>query len=445
MAMLSKRGSIFREVIETFIDDRRDAKLEGKNVKEQVRLAQRYKYPTWLADAARRVEQIQAVTHVIKATHPDAKGTSLHVASSSLTDHEKVGSGSLKSQHMDVVGNAAALDVYKFLKLELEGLQLLAWFQKGDVDLLSALDDDLDIATTWAAAFKSLERTPEKFVSHSKTKQLYWSVTGKPAEDQGYQLLQPVFSSSFAQELHQNIQDVLYGEINKEARKARREERGHVAENRVYSQLAVRKIGGTKPQNISQLNSERGGVNYLLASLPPTWDLKRKADLLAVDSAFRLFHRDDRVRLLLNHLVKLLKDDPKAVMETRKKREAIEKELLQSLAAFCAEITENLEPGWSRDARCQLPLYERLWLDNARRELPVREGFLAVDQDFIDAYEHQEWPNQVAQRFAHWLNDILRRGGLPVGDTEHIRWAKEAIVYVKWLNAHQSGLTSVDS
>ena len=38
-----------------------------------------------------------------------------------------------------------------------------------------------------------------------------------------------------------------------------------------YASLAVQELGGTKPQNISQLNSERRGDNYLLASLPPVW------------------------------------------------------------------------------------------------------------------------------------------------------------------------------
>ena len=38
-----------------------------------------------------------------------------------------------------------------------------------------------------------------------------------------------------------------------------------------YPDLAVQSFGGTKPQNISRLNSLRGGKSYLLRSTPPIW------------------------------------------------------------------------------------------------------------------------------------------------------------------------------
>lgn len=448
MDILQERGRRFRAVIESFIKERWDAKRKGKSDEEQAIDAPNYEYATWLAEAARRVEQIQAVTHILKATHPYAKGTSLHVTSLPFIDHGEVGSYSLRNQERDVVGNAAALDVYKFLKLEVENRQLLSWFEADDEDLLAALNADLDLSRTWAAAFKRLERTPEKFVSHSKAKQLYWSVSGEPTENEGFHLLQPLFSSSFAQELHHDIQETLYGEANKEARKARREGKAHDAVNRVYMQLAVRKIGGTKPQNISQLNSERGGINYLLASLPPTWDQNNYPNLLAVGSALTGFRNYDGVNVLLKNLQTMLKDSPKASIETRTRREVIEKALGQSLAAFGAEIRQSLEPGWSRNVSCSLPLYEKLWLDCDRRELPVREAHAQIDQEFIDTYKRQEWPDEVAQGFAAWLNSVLRKAGLPVGDVEHVHWARQArqaIVDVDWSKVHQRDFISVKS
>ena len=79
------RRILFQSAITGFIEARREAKLKGKE--DDASTASKYEYATWLADAARRVGQIQAVTHVLKATHPDARGSSLHVAPSGLPRH----------------------------------------------------------------------------------------------------------------------------------------------------------------------------------------------------------------------------------------------------------------------------------------------------------------------------------------------------------------------
>jgi CRISPR-associated protein Csy1 len=79
MNELTDRGKAFRAAIADFIDTRREAKLKGKD-EDDADTASKYDYATWLTDAARRVSQIQAVTHVLKATHPDARGSSLHIA-----------------------------------------------------------------------------------------------------------------------------------------------------------------------------------------------------------------------------------------------------------------------------------------------------------------------------------------------------------------------------
>src|SRR5690625_5846745 len=85
----TSRNKIFRSDIASFIEQRRDAKLKGA---DSEKAAEKYEYAVWLADAARRVSQIQAVTHVLKATHPDARGSSLYVAPSELQQHAEVGS-----------------------------------------------------------------------------------------------------------------------------------------------------------------------------------------------------------------------------------------------------------------------------------------------------------------------------------------------------------------
>ncbi|WP_363324084.1 type I-F CRISPR-associated protein Csy1 [uncultured Nocardioides sp.] len=175
------RAEHFRSAITQFIYERREAKLKGDN---DAAKASRYEYATWLADAARRVAQIQAVTHVLKATHPDARGSSLHAPPQSLPSHAEVGSHTLGADFAeDIVGNAAALDVFKFLKVEVDGRRLWDWMLDKDADLQRALSSDSETAAEWMRAFTGLVRQDVQPISHVLAKQVYWCVGNDPADD----------------------------------------------------------------------------------------------------------------------------------------------------------------------------------------------------------------------------------------------------------------------
>lgn len=437
MSKESVRGSriqCFHSSVAAFIEARREAKLKGD---DDAATASKYEAATWLADAARRVSQIQAVTHVLKATHPDARGSSLHVAPMGLPQHAEIGTHVLGDAYAeDVVGNAAALDVFKFLKLEVDGRRLLDWMQESDEDLRDALHDDPAIATEWMKAFGGLVRTEGEPVSHEAAKQVYWLVGVDPIEDSDYQLLQPMFSSSLAHAVHADIEDVRFGEANKLARQAWRDKKPSDAVYRDYRDLAVRKLGGTKPQNISQLNSERRGNNYLLSSLPPRWRRVEFRSLKSSPDVWVRFGQFGQVSQLVKELSDFLLSGPKPTFDTRIAREGIEQALGGQLAQFANTAREVLVPGWTRDLGCDLTLDEKLWLDPGRVGLPHRSDLpqhQADDAAFDVAYHWGDWPDQVAGRFANWLNGRLRDAGLKaLGDAEYVHWARQAIVEAAW-------------
>jgi CRISPR type I-F/YPEST-associated protein Csy1 len=431
---MTARLQQFKAAIASFIDARREAKRNGEG--NDPGGAARYEYRNWLADAARRVGQIQAVTHVLKATHPDAKGSSLHVVPATLPARAEIGSHVLGDGFTeDVVGNAAALDVFKFLKVEVEGRRLLDWMQAGDADLKAALSDDPDEASAWMTAFASLVWQDTAPASHPMAKQVYWLVGDDPQDDANYHLLQPMFSSSLAHAVHADIQDSRFGEDNMAARKAFRERVPHDAPYREYRDLAIRRLGGTKPQNISQLNSERRGLNYLLASLPPPAWKSGGTHLLKQDSAFDGLLWFGNMSGLVRTLAEFLGDEPPPTMETRRRREAIERAIGQELAMYGATIRGQYEAGWTRNHECQLPRCEQLWLDPDRSMLPLRADpqEQADDLEFNDAYQFGEWADEVAGRFGDWLNARLHRFGLlEVSLPERRHWAAQAILEVAW-------------
>lgn len=429
----SPRSEAFRLAIAAFIDERREAKLKGKEPDTDA--VSKYDYGSWLADAARRVSQIQAVTHVLKATHPDARGSSLHVKPQQLSMHAEVGTHLLGEDFAtDVVGNAAALDVFKFLKLQVDGQRLLDWVQAQDEDLAQALHDDPATAKAWLSAFGGLVRLGGQPATHDLAKQVYWLAGNDAADDSQFHLLQPLFSSSLTHAVHEDIQAARFGEANTALRKARREKQEAQGVNREYSGLVVRKLGGTKPQNISQLNSDRGGVNYLLPSLPPEWKSAEGPRLAGRTSAIEVFGRQRAVRELIAELAAFLKTDPPANMATRLRREGIEQALGAQLPVF-AEHVQNTRPlGWTRDAACELPECEKLWLDTGRADPDGRgTDHSEQDQAFERAYHWGDWPDEVAGRFANWVNAQLRAAGIEgLGDAEYHHWGKQAIVEAAW-------------
>lgn len=434
------RAAQFRAAIAGFIDARREAKLKGQDADADAGPAARYEYAAWLADAARRVAQIQAVTHVLKATHPDARGSSLYVAPSSLPPRAEIGSHQLGPDFAtDVVGNAAALDVFKLLKLEVDGRPLLHWMQARDPDLQLALSPDADTASAWMRAFAALVRQDAAPATHPMAKQVYWLVGDDPQDDAHYHLLQPVFASALAHHVHVDIQTARFGEANTEARQAFRTGKPSQTTYVDYRGLVARKLGGTKPQNVSQLNSERGGVNYLLPSLPPAaWKESRTQRVSTRESAFEAFAFFGGVRELLRELTALLRSDPDPTADTRDRRDTILRALGEELAMFGAAVRVQYPPGWTRDPACRLPRAEALWLDPERTELaprndPARPDWAEDDLAFHREYHEGRWADEVAARFGRWLNDHLRKKGLVMlGEAEMKHWARQTVSDVAW-------------
>ena len=410
-----ERSSAIRALILGFLHQRLSDKLEKLPADDPKRseLQQQFVPSVWLDDAARRVSQIQAVTHSLKPIHPDAKGSSLFREPSGLPALAEVGSHSLGAQFdTDVVGNAAALDVYKFLKLSLDGKSLLDLACSRDADLALALSDDSAQAAPWLEAFASLADARGKPSSHTQAKQVYWLTGSDPHDDQQFHLLAPLYPTSLAHRIYQLLQDDRFSDEAKAARAARKAGDHHDRPVREYSNLAIQKLGGTKPQNISQLNSERRGDNALLASLPPVWKSSEFRPILQSTSLFIAFGQRKAVWQQARALRLFLAADPAPTMDTRRRRAEWVDNLIDELVQFTAGM-HTLPAGWTQAADCQLPLAHRQWLD------PEGAGPGTDDPG-----------EQVAEDFANWLNAQLRPP-LPVGDLEFVAWRKLAREAVK--------------
>ncbi len=419
-----------RAVILQFINQRLQEKLsklktsDADYEQKRDKLLSSYHYETWLEDAARRVAQIQQVTHAAKYTHPDSKGSSFYSAGNPAAGDNYLGTHSIASLHPDVVGNAAALDVYKFLKLPVGDVSLLDLAMADSAEFCAAMSEDQEQASAWAKAFASLPDETKATASHTFSKQLYWPLEADDA-DPNYHLISPLFSSALAQEVWTHIREHRFSEEAKAARDARFNKAWFDHDSFEYPNMVVQKFGGSNQQNVSQLNSNRYGENYLLASLPPHWNADLIRPPLKVYSVFpNVFGRRREVLTAVKDLILFLEahyhperpaDDPKN-MEVREKAREKVRAVIDEFFHFSASVWD-LEPGWSADEDCNLPEEECCWLD---------QGRVLIDEDFAKTYRRGDWKEKVAVCFANWLNARLASGKkkLPVGKAEFDEWKK---------------------
>lgn len=424
----------WRAEIEQFLQERLQTKLDKLKPDDPQcdEVIASFVRDVWIEDAARRVQQIQAVTHSLKPIHPDARGTNLYVEPAQLPVLAELGSHALGADFAgDVVGNAAALDVYKFLKLQVGGQSLLAALLAEDAAAMQALHDDPAQAKALRDAFVSITAARAGGPSsHGRAKQLYWLTGDDAADDAQYELLAPLYATSLAHAVFGEIQEHRFGDANKAARIAYRERKSHEGIFYSYQKLAAQKMGGTKPQNISQLNSERGGVNYLLVSMPPQgWSSNNVRLPVHQKSVFKEnFGKLPRVSETLQALRSFLASNPRKNRTTRLHLETLMDSLTYEVVVLAESYHQTLPAGWTEDQDrfSKLDKYQQLWLDPQRAELADESPFMEkpLSTEFLtfkQAWHWMDWPAEIMKAFAGWLSNEL---GPQFGDAESRQWRK---------------------
>ncbi|MCY4641267.1 MAG: type I-F CRISPR-associated protein Csy1 [Gammaproteobacteria bacterium] len=420
-----------RHAMADFIDKQLAEKLEKEKDKNKRRgLREKHQPAAWIDDAARRINRnsittrLRLATHAIKYSHPHARGSSLYCDGCEVAGENLVASHILgKKMPLDVVGNAASLDVYKFLSLEVDGVPLWRRARDQDAALLAALPGSPEENQVWVETFATLAQNDPKPMSHPLAKQVYW-----PLGENDYHLLQPLFPTSLVQRFSDILRKARFSDETKAAREAKRSKKPHAHGYRDWPNLLIQKFGGTKPHNISQLNSERHGEAWLLPSVPPQWESKGLRPPLIVDTVFkRLPHELSRKAEELGcYLVSVRNWSNKDIRDGRAYRVSA---IIDELIEYAMRI-QSLEAGWSANENCKLSDAECCWLD------PYRD-----DGDFQQQCSSTDWPRDIADRFGKWLNSrLLEHYKLAVGDPEHNEWQRE---FKEELADHLRGVKNV--
>ena len=399
------------DAIKKFLSERKDERIKKKvkaSMTEEEKLAveqeakDEFSLDSWLPNAAKRAGQLSLVSHPGKFSHPSSKTSSI------IASAQKKPDGFLRtgndSGELDVFGNAAALDVYKFLSIELkDGKSVLEHIEQGSGTIRKELKTKTASYEEIQQGFMKIKQRDNAPTTSGKVKQVYFPVNGE------YHLLSILTPSGLMFKLRNKIQDIRFSEQVKEARLARRKQDFNENGFAEILNLSVVGFGGTKPQNISVLNSKYGGKSYLLRSMPPILE-KRKIKLpknnFFINSLWIKAFADS-----FKSLHKLIAIDYNNI-KIRDARDNIIQYIIDQVIEKMWAI-RRYEGRWSAaDNYARLPAYQKIWLDNVRKE---------------ERETNDEWLDKVISELARWFilayKKVLGKKAKLLADDElaHIR------------------------
>lgn len=381
--------------VQQFLDERKSTWLKAKlksskeDLDKQVELESeandKFWLNTWLPDAASRASQITMVSHPSKFSHPNAKTSALVATKQSKAD------GYLRSGNvayeLDVFGNAAAMDVYKFLSVVLsDNRTILDHLEENSAEIQSLLAIDSANYEDMRLSFLKIKDVGTKSKTDPLVKQVYFPV------DDGYHLLSLLTPSGLLCKVKERIDTMRFSDEAKEAREFRngKEKKHHAVGFSDVLNLTITAYGGTQPQNVSVLNSRNAGRAYLLPTLPPLFDSRQVR--LPKNNFFKDTLNPRQFKDAFAPLHRLLMSDKNNI----KIRTAIQKhvqeivlQVLYQAQGVRAQGVRSHGTGWSQKEYFEnLPDQQRIWLDDANHDA---------------RHETNNWLDEVLSDFARWI------------------------------------------
>ncbi|UOO82558.1 type I-F CRISPR-associated protein Csy1 [Uruburuella testudinis] len=388
-------------------------------------LKQKYLPARWIAsDALRFATQLKFGSHISKGVHPDAKGDNIYFQTAFTLPPHLAGSQLLSEPALDANGNAAALPLAAFLNLTIDDagrLKLRDLLQENHAALQGCFADDeaesARICTVFQTALKAEIDQP---VCHERNKQILWPLGEDAAVRDDYVCLVPLHPSALVHEVYQRIHQIRYGEASKAAKEARfKHKENEMQPYFTTLPMGVVKLGGSQPQNVSQLTSRQGGLNYLLPALPPQFARDGAYQLKPQHASF--FNRSLRYacREPFENLKRVVVAK-KSIMQIRHLRQDALEHMLGIILDLAEHIQTAKPAGWSRDFP-QLPQAQKYWLDPNRAAL---EG----EADFQTGWGN-DWETTVQQHFTLWLNSWFKqqfpKKAAEFNDAEYQQWYRD--------------------
>jgi len=372
----------------------------------------------WLNEWTSKAKDISFATHVAKLTHSSSKGSSVFDSSQDVLG-QYLDTASLSIKAVDTASdNAASLPIADILNINVNGHSVLSCLKNNEIGMFLEFCDDPDTVNAWVDSLKQAYDDSNK-KSFFLNKQIYF-----PVETEQYHLLLPLVSSSLAQNLHEEFQE-LFSDEQKQAKERRKSNKYSDVTIVSYPNKAVLNVTQSNHSNASKLNGTRGGRLSLLSCAPPQWNSK----LPSYKNKNSLFDRGLSVRLndgitgLRNYLL-VLKNKELSLSKPQRNA-AIKGKVSNIIAGFFDFVlmvnTSENKQGWTMETN--LPLRQQLLFEPWRNDGEVEE-----------ILSNSLWQEQLGKDFGRWLNKQLntsKKGSLQLTPIHEALWSSWFLIELK--------------
>ncbi len=347
---------------------------------------EKYSSRNWFLTLYKNLHKLFPSTHIGKFSHPDVK-----ISLQNQNFQNTIGylcNGNFRTILQDYIVNAAYLPYVKTLESCMpDGKTVREHLQTSSDTLKEFIQFDKKEYEDLQDAYRSMmEQSKHSDKTNHRLKQVYF-----PLGNDQYRVFTLLPCSTLIWELKTRVR----------SREWNQEKKQRIA----YIDHVNRKYGGTKPQNISYLNNEKGGNSILLSSFPPI--LKRDYKLPATNffSLIRIYRpkyfspQKSPIVLLFDTLHDNLVHDPNSQWARRKKVGIIRSIMERAVILPAETIRRNAPPGWSlKDTYSKLPVFQKAWLD------PYRP------KDILDTSSVPEnWQDHIARQISGFITSTFRR------------------------------------
>ncbi|UNU73184.1 type I-F CRISPR-associated protein Csy1 [Moraxella nasovis] len=387
----------------------------------------KYQKSAWLIEAKKMAEHVQVGTHVSKGVHSSSRGDNVNF--NQAVGHDFVNTKTIESRFLDANSPRGAIDLplVSFFEWEIAdtGVKMREAILQNSSAVQACFADDLDLSKQFQQTFLDcLNNQIKQPKTHESNKQILWALTQDTdsADDgNGYVTLVPLYPAVLAHEFFQMVNQKRYSDENKLARDNRTKKTAKQQPYLTMKDMATVQLGGTKPQNVSQLMSKQGGRNYLLPSMPPIFRQSQGIRLSPNEaSIFATKALEYKAKDALQSLFNLIKTNYNNV-NIRDARKAILSDIAYQVISMGETLQTVRSAGWSKDYH-NLSMNQKYWLDPKRAELDGEEEFKL-------ARETKDWRAAIEVDFANWLQAIFRREFKAIAhdfaDPEHLEWRRE--------------------
>lgn len=335
-------------------------------------------------------------THVLKFSHSSSVGAGIDIEKDISCKISK--KGVLTTENLpDIIhdiahSNGNLITISRFLSLTQKRKMIYDFILEDDFSFLEPFSLSEDELTRWKESISNL--IEEKQINTGLlTKQCYFPLNKN--KYQNYHLLIPLFSSSMCQKIYSEVRETRFNEPNNIA----------IGKDPLYRDgvfidfpsLAIQHFGGDYPRNISMLNANRSGQNYLFNTQPPVWQTQLTPPVhygSMFDVPELSYACTDDIASLQKMLINSL--DVYKRPEVMKGLENWCKSVANEVLTYVSQI-QHIESGWSKGSRLSKQAISHCYLLDLYRD----------DEAFLSGRKNSDWQKTVSGHFARWLNQKL--------------------------------------